>query len=182
MGVAERSSAHRPAYTERRSTMAKALGFGRKPEAQATPEMSPPTAPTPVDVDLVSKAKPARRRSRAASKSADVTSEAVAAPSPARSRRSRSASKPLAANSGNEAVAEPKSASKRRPVLGLPRHSQSKLPRRPQSPDREPSFGSGRAVLRVPGDVHWRHGRGTRPSNCKPTVGVRGGNLLRAKS
>jgi predicted transcriptional regulator len=38
-----------PAYTERRSTMAKALGFGRKPEAQATPEMSPPTAPTPVD-------------------------------------------------------------------------------------------------------------------------------------
>jgi hypothetical protein len=28
-------------------------------------------------------------------------------------------------------------------VLGLPRHSQSKLPRRPQSPDREPSFGSG---------------------------------------
>jgi predicted transcriptional regulator len=114
-----------PAYTERRSTMAKALGFGRKPEAQATPEMSPPTAPTPVDVDLVSEAKPARRRSRAASKSADVTSEAVAAPSPARSRRSRSASKPLAANSGNEAVAEPKSASKRRPVLGLPRHSQN---------------------------------------------------------
>jgi predicted transcriptional regulator len=29
-----------PAYTGRRSTMAKALGFGRKPEAQATPEMS----------------------------------------------------------------------------------------------------------------------------------------------
>ena len=114
-----------PDYSERRSTLARARGLGRKPEAQATPEMSPPTAPTPVDVDLVSEAKPARRRSRAASKSADVTSEAVAAPSPARSRRSRSASKPLAANSGNEAVAEPKSASKRRPVFGLPRHSQN---------------------------------------------------------
>ena len=90
-----------PAYSERRSTMAKALWFGRKPTAQATPEVSPPAAPTPVDVDLGSEAKPARRRSRAASKSADVTSEAVAAPSPARSRRSRSASKSLAANSGN---------------------------------------------------------------------------------
>src|ERR1700730_1703967 len=54
-------------------------------EAQATPEMSPPTAPTPVDLDLGSEAKPARRRSRAASKSADLTSEAAAAPSPARS-------------------------------------------------------------------------------------------------
>src|SRR6266404_5068554 len=28
-------------------------------------------------------------------------------------------------------------------VLGLARHSQNKLPRRPQSPDHEPSFGSG---------------------------------------
>src|SRR5712675_1130935 len=31
-----------PAYSERRSAMAKALGFGRKPKAQATPEMSLP--------------------------------------------------------------------------------------------------------------------------------------------
>jgi predicted transcriptional regulator len=103
-----------PAYSERRSTMAKAFGFGRKRTARATPEMSPP-APPPIDVDRGSEAKPARRRSRAASKSADVTSEAVAAPSPARSRRSRSASKSRTAESGNEAVAEPKSAKKRRP-------------------------------------------------------------------
>src|SRR6266446_6669118 len=95
-----------PAYSERRSTMAKALGLGRKPKAQTTPEMSPPAAPTPVDVDQGSEAKPARRRSRAASKSADVTSEAVAA-TPTRSRRSRSASKSLTADSGNEAVAPP---------------------------------------------------------------------------
>src|SRR5712671_3872808 len=75
-----------PAYSERRSTMAKALGFGRKPKAQATPKMSPPAAPTPVDVDQGSEAKPARRRSRAASKSADVASEAVAEATPTRSR------------------------------------------------------------------------------------------------
>src|SRR6266853_2262474 len=65
-----------PAYSERRSTMAKALGLGRKSTAQASLEVSPPAAPTPVDVDLGSEAKPARRRSRAAaSKSADLASK-----------------------------------------------------------------------------------------------------------
>ena len=79
-----------PNYSERRSTMAKAFGFGRKPKAQATPEMSPPAAPAPVDVDQGSEAKPTRRpRSRSASKSADVASAAVAV-TPARKRRSRS--------------------------------------------------------------------------------------------
>ena len=104
-----------PAYSERRSTLAKARGLGRKSTAQASLEVSPPAAPTPVDVDQGSEAKPARRRSRAASKSADLASEAVAEPTPTRRLRSRSASKSLAANSGNEAVAEPKSAKKRRP-------------------------------------------------------------------
>jgi predicted transcriptional regulator len=102
-----------PAYSERRSTMAKALGFGRKSKAQAASEMLPPTAPTPVDVDLGSEAKPARRRSRAASKSADLAREAVTEPTPTRRWRSRSASKSLTADGGNEAVAEPKSARKR---------------------------------------------------------------------
>src|SRR5438445_7047462 len=71
-----------PAYSERRSTMAKALGFGRKSKAQAaTPEVSPSAAPTPVDVDQDSEATPARRaRSRAASKSADGGHEVVAEP------------------------------------------------------------------------------------------------------
>ena len=104
-----------PAYSERRSTLAKARGLGRKSTAQASLEVSPPAAPTPVDVDLGSEAKPARRRSRAASKSADLASEAVAEPTPTRRLRSRSASKSLTADSGNEAVAEPKSAKKRRP-------------------------------------------------------------------
>jgi predicted transcriptional regulator len=98
-----------PAYSERRSTMAKALGFGRKSTAQATLEVPPPAAPTPMDVDQGSEAKPGRRRSRAASKSADVASAAVAA-TPTGRRRSRSASKSLTPDSGNE----PKSARKRR--------------------------------------------------------------------
>jgi predicted transcriptional regulator len=91
-----------PAYSERRSTLAKALGLGRKPKAQVTPEMSPPAALRSVDVDLGSEAKPARRRSRAASKSADLASEAVAEPTPTRRRRSRSASKSPTADSRNE--------------------------------------------------------------------------------
>jgi predicted transcriptional regulator len=82
-----------PAYSERRSTMAKSFGFGRKRTGLAMPEVSPPAALTSVNLDNDPQAKPARRRSRAASKSADVTSEAVAEPTPTPRRRSRSASK-----------------------------------------------------------------------------------------
>src|SRR5437660_1246763 len=64
-----------PAYSERRSTMAKSFGFGRKRTAQAPPEVSPLAAPMPVNVDQRSEPKPARRRSHGASKSADVASE-----------------------------------------------------------------------------------------------------------
>jgi hypothetical protein len=79
-----------PNYSERRSELAKSLGLGRKSTAQATPEVSPPAAPTPVDVDQGSEAKPTRRRSRAASKSAEGGHEVVAEPKPARKRRPRS--------------------------------------------------------------------------------------------
>src|SRR6266446_8348383 len=92
-----------PAYSEQRSTLAKAIGLGRKSTAQASLEVSPPAAPRPVDIDQGSQATPARGQSRVASKSADVTSEAVTAPSPTGSRRSRSASKSLTPDSGNEA-------------------------------------------------------------------------------
>jgi len=68
-----------PAYSAQRSTLAKALGLGRKSTAPAMPEVSPPAAPTPVAVDQGSEAKPTRRLSRAASKSADVANEAAAA-------------------------------------------------------------------------------------------------------
>jgi predicted transcriptional regulator len=104
-----------PAYSEQRSTLAKALGLGRKSTAQATPEVSPPVAPATADVDQGSQAKPARRRSRAASKSADVTSEAVTEPTPTRRRRPRSAPKSSTADGGNKAAAEPTPARKRRP-------------------------------------------------------------------
>jgi predicted transcriptional regulator len=78
-----------PAYSERRSTLAKAFGLGRKSTAEVTPAVTP-TAPAPVDADQGSEATPARRRrSRSTSKSADVTNEAIAA-MPARTRRSRS--------------------------------------------------------------------------------------------
>jgi hypothetical protein len=116
------------AYSERRSTLAKALGLGRKPNAAVLPAVTPRPAPTPVDVVKDSQATPARRRSRAASKSADLASDAVAEPTPKRRWRSRSASKSLTVDGANEAVAEPKSPARKG---------------RPQNPDREPSFGSG---------------------------------------
>ena len=102
-----------PAYSERRSTLAKARGLGRKSTAQASLEVSPPAAPTPVHVDLGSEAKPARRRSRAASKSVDLANEVVAEPTPTRRPRSRSASKSLTVDGANEAVAEPKSSARK---------------------------------------------------------------------
>jgi predicted transcriptional regulator len=81
-----------PAYSERRSTLAKALGLGRKPAAEAAPAELPMSAATPMDADGKSEATPApRRRSRSASKSmtADVASHAVPEPTPVRKRRSR---------------------------------------------------------------------------------------------
>jgi predicted transcriptional regulator len=78
-----------PAYSERRSTLAKSLGLGRKRTAQTTTEVSPPAAPAPV-VDQGSEATPIRRRrARSAAKSADVANEVVAATA-ARKRRPRS--------------------------------------------------------------------------------------------
>src|SRR6266403_4896861 len=57
-----------PAYSERRSTLAKARGLGRKSTAQASLEVSPPAAPTPVDANQEPKATPRlKRRSRSAS-------------------------------------------------------------------------------------------------------------------
>jgi len=80
-----------PAYSERRSTLAKALGLGRKPKAAVLPAVTPTAAPTPVDVVKDSQATPARgRRSRSAAKSVDGGNEVVAEPKPARKRGSRS--------------------------------------------------------------------------------------------
>jgi predicted transcriptional regulator len=77
-----------PGYSERRSTLAKSLGFGRKPNTQADTAM-PPTASPPAH------AKPDAtstrgRRSRSTSKRADVASEAVSQPTRVRRKASRS--------------------------------------------------------------------------------------------
>jgi predicted transcriptional regulator len=80
-----------PAYSERRSTLAKALGLGRKPKAVVLPAVTPTAAPTPVDVVKDSQATTARgRRSRSAAKSVADGNEVVAEPKSARKRASRS--------------------------------------------------------------------------------------------
>jgi predicted transcriptional regulator len=121
-----------PSYSAQRSTLAKELGLGRKSTAQATPEVSPPASPTPVDVDHGSEAKPTRRRSRTAAKSAEIANEAIAA-TPTRKRGSRSAPKSLTADGGNEAVAEPTPARKPR----LRSRVASPQPELPSSPTAE---------------------------------------------
>ena len=69
------------AYSEYRSTMAKALGFGRKSTTEVDPAPTPAAAANPK----------ARRtpRSRPASKSEGVATETAARPTPASKRRSR---------------------------------------------------------------------------------------------
>src|ERR1700731_1598708 len=59
-----------PAYSERRSTLTRALGLGRKPKAAVFPAVTPRPAPTPVDVVKAPQTTTARgRRSRSAAKS-----------------------------------------------------------------------------------------------------------------
>ena len=80
-----------PAYSERRSTLAKALGLGRKPKAVVLPAVTPTAPPTLVNVVKDSQATPARgRRSRSAAKSVDRGNEVVAEPKRARKRGARS--------------------------------------------------------------------------------------------
>ena len=69
------------AYSEYRSTMAKALGFGRKSTTEVDPAPTPAAAANPK----------ARRtpRSRPASKSESVATETAGSPTPARRGRSR---------------------------------------------------------------------------------------------
>jgi predicted transcriptional regulator len=80
-----------PAYSERRSMLAKEVGLGRKPKAPAAPVVSPTAAQKPVDTVQEPKATPTRRqRSRSVSNTADVANETVAEPTPARKGRPRS--------------------------------------------------------------------------------------------
>ena len=77
-----------PAYSEQRSTMAKALGLGRKSKA----EVASAAIPAVPVADPKSKAKPARKRSTRSASKSDVASKAAAENTPTRSGRSRSKS------------------------------------------------------------------------------------------
>src|ERR1700758_248835 len=80
-----------PAYSERRSTLAKALGLGRKPKAAVLPTVTTTAPPTRVDVVKHPQATPAPgRRSRSAAKSVDGGNEVAAKPKRARKRGGRS--------------------------------------------------------------------------------------------
>jgi predicted transcriptional regulator len=69
-----------PAYSERRSTLAKSLGLGRKPIALAA------TSPAPALTDAKARC---TRKSRPTSKSVGAATETAARPIPARKRQSR---------------------------------------------------------------------------------------------
>jgi predicted transcriptional regulator len=79
-----------PAHSERRSTLAKELGLGRKATAEATPAPTPKVSAS-LAVDRKSEAKAALRgRPRSASKSAVVNDVVPVVPMPVRQRRPRS--------------------------------------------------------------------------------------------
>jgi predicted transcriptional regulator len=80
-----------PAYSEHRSTMAKALGFGRKSTTEVDPAPTP-AASRPVDVAANPKAR-RTRRSSPASKSESAATEKATKPTPARKRQSRAGSR-----------------------------------------------------------------------------------------
>jgi predicted transcriptional regulator len=77
-----------PAYSERRSAMAKKAGLGRQPTAETAVAAPMPIAPEP-QTELSPKRKP---RTRRATKAVGVTSEAAAARTPTRRGRTRSRS------------------------------------------------------------------------------------------
>ncbi len=80
-----------PAYSERRSILAKELGLGRKSAAEMAPAASPIAAPALADADAEIQTVPLQsRRSRPRSKQTDIVNDAVAAPPPPRRRRPRS--------------------------------------------------------------------------------------------
>lgn len=81
-----------PAYSEQRSAISKALGFGRRPTTRVDQVESPAQVSAPVEADEKSEVKSVpRRRGRPASKSATIASVPIVEAKPMRTRRSRRA-------------------------------------------------------------------------------------------
>src|SRR5689334_6094635 len=91
MGIAERSSPHRPGLFRAPFDVSKGSRARSQAKGSGAPAVTPRPAPTPVDVVKDSQATPARgRRSRSAAKAVDGGNEVVAEPKTARKRGSRS--------------------------------------------------------------------------------------------
>ena len=80
-----------PAYSERRSTLAKELGFGRKPVAKVAPAQTPTASPAPLDVAPKQKARRAGT-SRPVSRSKGAATETAPKPGKKTQSRTRAAS------------------------------------------------------------------------------------------
>jgi predicted transcriptional regulator len=87
-----------PAYSERRSSVAKALGLGRKPSMEAALTQVVAEAPMPIAAEAETELAPKRRARTRSTKAADGETKAAASATPTKNARSRSragvASKP----------------------------------------------------------------------------------------
>ena len=79
-----------PAYSERRSTMAKALGLGRKPSVEAAPVQVVAESPMPIAVESETRPAPKRRVRTRSTKAADGEIKAASSATPTKRERSRS--------------------------------------------------------------------------------------------
>ena len=77
-----------PAYSERRSTLAKSLGLGRKAPIEAAPADTPTAAQAPTDA-IAGNSKAKRTRKSRPPKSESAARETAGSPTPARRGRSR---------------------------------------------------------------------------------------------
>jgi predicted transcriptional regulator len=79
-----------PAYSERRSTVAKALGFGRKPSMEAAVVEVAVESPMPIAAESETEPAPKRRARTRSTKAADGETKAASSATPTKKARSRS--------------------------------------------------------------------------------------------
>lgn len=79
-----------PAYSERRSTVAKALGLGRKPPMETALVQVMAESPMPITAEAETEPTPKRRGRTRSTKAADGKTKTVASATPAKRVRSRS--------------------------------------------------------------------------------------------